>query len=120
LPVEDDGNLLGENVNIVKNIPEALLHIGMKVGLEVNAEKTKYIFVPLHQVMQKIRYVSVANKSFVNVAELQYFRTTETHHNCIPEEIKSGPNLGNAQNPSSCRLLIKTVNVNFTHCFVWV
>jgi hypothetical protein len=116
LPVEDDGNLLGENVNVVKNIPEALLHVGMEVGLEVNAEKTKYIFVSRHQAMQQTRYVSVANKSFVNVAELQYFRTTEKHQNCIPEEIKSGPNLGNAcypavQNPSSCRLLTKIVNV---------
>jgi hypothetical protein len=41
-------NLLGENINIVKEITDALLDARKEVGLEVNVEKTKYIFMSCH------------------------------------------------------------------------
>jgi hypothetical protein len=42
-----DVNLLGENVNIIKKKRKALLDASKKVSLEVNTEKTKYMFARL-------------------------------------------------------------------------
>jgi hypothetical protein len=45
--IDDDVNLLGEKYR--KENTEALLDTSKKAGLEVNAEKTKYIFTSSHQ-----------------------------------------------------------------------
>jgi hypothetical protein len=45
----DDANLLGENINIIKKNGEALLDASKEIGLEVNYEKTKYMFMSRHQ-----------------------------------------------------------------------
>jgi hypothetical protein len=61
----DDINLLGENVNIIKKNAEAeVLDASKEIGLEVNSEKTKYMFMPRHQTAGQSNYMSVANKSF--------------------------------------------------------
>jgi hypothetical protein len=50
LPVyTDDVNLLGANIYIIKKNTEALLDSNKEVGLDVNAEKTKYISLSRHQ-----------------------------------------------------------------------
>jgi len=42
----DEVNLLSKNINITRKNTKALLEASREVGLEVNAKKTKYIFVP--------------------------------------------------------------------------
>jgi hypothetical protein len=44
----DDINLLGENINIINKNAEAVLDASKEVGLEVNSEKTKYMFMSRH------------------------------------------------------------------------
>jgi hypothetical protein len=39
----DDVNLLGDSVNTIKENIESLLEAGRDIGLEINAEKTKYM-----------------------------------------------------------------------------
>jgi hypothetical protein len=41
----DDVNLLGDNTDTIKNNMEAVIDVSTVVGLEVNAEKIKYIYV---------------------------------------------------------------------------
>jgi hypothetical protein len=45
LVYEDDVNLLGDSVNILKGNTESLLHATRDIGLEINAEKTKYMIM---------------------------------------------------------------------------
>jgi hypothetical protein len=47
--LNDDINILGENIYTIKEITEAQLEDIKEVGLEVNTEKTKYMFVFYHQ-----------------------------------------------------------------------
>jgi len=43
-----------------------LLEASRKVGLEVNAERTKYIVVSYHQTVGQNHSLLIANKSFEN------------------------------------------------------
>jgi hypothetical protein len=44
----DDINLLGNNINIIKENTETHLEANRDVGLEINAEKTKYMVMSHH------------------------------------------------------------------------
>jgi hypothetical protein len=92
----DDVNLLSKNVNTINTDTGALLDASKEVSLEVNTERTKYMFMSGHQTAGQNYYVKVANKFFENVAKLTYLGTTLTSKNCLHEEIKSVLKLGNA------------------------
>ena len=49
--VDDDVNLFGRKVVTVKENTEASLVISKETGTEVNAEKSKYMFMPCQQVI---------------------------------------------------------------------
>jgi hypothetical protein len=42
-------NLLGDNLDTIKKNTDTLIGAGKEVGLEVNAEKTKYVLLSRHQ-----------------------------------------------------------------------
>jgi hypothetical protein len=85
----DDINLLGEDINIIKRNSEALMDASKEIGLEVNSEKTKYMFMSRHQTAGQSNYIRVANKCFEKVAKFKYLGSTLTDQNCIHEEIRS-------------------------------
>jgi hypothetical protein len=90
----DDVNLLGENINIIKKM-QKLLDASKEIGLEVNSEKTKYMFMSRHQIAGQSNYIMVDNKSFEKVAKLKYLGGKLTDQNYIHEEIWSRLNSGN-------------------------
>jgi hypothetical protein len=50
--------------------------------------KTKYMLLSRHQNVGENRDIKIANKSFENVSQFKYLRTTVTNQNLIQEEIK--------------------------------
>jgi hypothetical protein len=83
-------------VNTIKENTETLLEANRGVGLEINAEKTKYVIVSRHPNSGQNRNIRIANESFENVAKFKYLWTTLTNQNDIHDEIKSRLNSGNA------------------------
>jgi hypothetical protein len=121
----DDVNLLGENIYIIKKNAKALLDASKEIDLEVNSEKTKYMFMFRHQTAEQSNYIRVANKSFKNVVKFKYLGSTLTDQNSIYEEIRSRLNSGNAcyhavQNLLSSRLLSIKVKIKIYNGLVWV
>jgi hypothetical protein len=87
-----------------------------EVGLEVNAQKTKYMLLSRHQNAGQNRDIRIADRCFENVSRLRYLETTVTNQNLIQEEIKRRLNSGNAcyysvQNLLSSRLLSENVDI---------
>jgi hypothetical protein len=49
LPYADDVNLLRDNVDTINKNTENLIDASNEVGLDTNAQKTKYVFLARHQ-----------------------------------------------------------------------
>jgi hypothetical protein len=69
---------------------------GKEVGLEVNAEKSKYTLLAHPQNAGKKHHTEIANTAFENVAQFKYLGMTVKNQNLIQEEIKKRLNSGNS------------------------
>jgi len=91
----DGVNILVGSVHTTKNT-EALVVASKEIGLEVNADKTKYMVTSRDQNAGRSHSMKTDNSSIERVEEVKYLGTTLTNKNCILGEIKSRLKLGNA------------------------
>jgi len=116
LAYADDVNILGGSILTLKENAEALVAATREIGLEVCADKTKYMVMSGDQNAGRIQRVRIDNSTFERVEGFKYLGTTLTNQNSIAEEIKSGLRSGNAcyhsvQNLLSSRLLSKNLKI---------
>jgi len=112
----DDVNILGGSTHTLKENAEALVAATREIGLEISADKTKYMVMSRDQNAGQNHSVRIDNSTFERVEEFKYLGTTLKHQNSIPEEIKSRLRLGNAcfhsvQNLLSSRLLSTNLKI---------
>jgi hypothetical protein len=59
-----------------------------KIGLEVNTEKSKYVYVAVSSPECRAKHdINIVNRCFENVTQIKYLGTTVTDENLIQEEI---------------------------------
>jgi len=89
LAYADDVNILGGSIHTLKENAEVLVAATMETGLEVCADKTKYVVMSRDQNAGRIHSVRIDNSTFESVEEFKYLGRTLTNQNSIAEEIKS-------------------------------
>jgi hypothetical protein len=112
----DDVNLLADSVNTINENSEILLEASRDIGLEINAQKTKYIIMSVYPTSGQNQNTRIVNQSFENVGRFKYLGATVTNKNDIRDEIKNRLNSGNAcyhsvYNLLSSRLISKNLKI---------
>ena len=92
----DDVNMLGENLQTVRENAGIFIKASKGISLEVNSKKTKYMITSRHQNVVQNQNIVIGNLSFENVEKFRYLGITVTNTNDIHEEIKRRINMGNA------------------------
>ena len=78
LAYADDVNILGGSVHTVKENAEASVVATKETGLEVNADKTKYMIMSRDQNAGRSHSMKTDNSSIERVEEFKYLGTTLT------------------------------------------
>jgi hypothetical protein len=82
-----DDNILGGSVNTINKKNPVVT--SKEIGLEVNAEKTKYMVMYQDKNTAQNNNIKTDNRSFARVKQFKYMGTALTNPNSIQEEIKS-------------------------------
>jgi hypothetical protein len=85
---------LSHHVRAIKENTEVLVVDSKEIGLEVNADKSKYMVMSPDQNVGRTHNMKIDNSSFERVEEFNYFGTL-TNQNYIQGEIKRRLKSGN-------------------------
>jgi len=69
---------LGGSVHTVEEKAEALILVSKEIGLEVNADKTKYVVMSRDHNAERSHNMKIDDSSFERVEEFKYLGTTLT------------------------------------------
>jgi len=92
-----------------KGKAEALIVASKEIGLEINADKTKYKFMSRDQNACRSQNLKTDNSSFERVEEFKYLGKNLTNQNSIWEEIKRRLESGNACYHSVLNILFSSL-----------
>jgi len=70
----DDVNILGRSVHTIKKNTEPVVVASKEIGLEVNADETKYMVMSRDQNTGRSHNIKNDNSSFERVEEFKYLR----------------------------------------------
>ena len=103
-------------IHTIRENTDVLVVASKEIGLEVNADKTKYTDMSRDQNAGRNRNIKTDNSSFERVEQFKYWGTAVTSQNSNQEETESRLKSGNAcyhlvQNLVSSRLLSKNLNI---------
>jgi hypothetical protein len=85
----DDVIILGGSVHTIKENAEALIVASTEIGLEVTADKTKYLIKSRDQNAGRSHIMKIDNKSFKRVEDFKYLRTNLINQNSILEKLRA-------------------------------
>jgi len=83
LAYADDVNILEGSVHTVKESAEALVVATKETGLEVNADKTKYMIMSRDQNAGRSHSMKIDNSCIERAEDFKYLGTTLTNKNSI-------------------------------------
>jgi hypothetical protein len=86
----DDENISGGSVHTIKTNTEVLVVDSKEVGLELNADNTKYMVTSRDQIVGLSHVINTASSSFENVEQFKYFGTTLKNEKSIQEKLRVG------------------------------
>ena len=89
LAYTDDVNILGGSIHTLKQNAEALVTATREIGLEVSADKTKYMVMSRDQNAGRIRSVRMVNSTFERVEKFKYLGTTLTNQNLLRKKLRA-------------------------------
>jgi hypothetical protein len=89
----------------MKESTESFLVDRKEIGLEVNADNTKYMVMSRDQNIGRSHNIKIDNSSFERLKEIKCLGKTLTYQNYIQEEINSRLQSGNACYHSVLNLL---------------
>jgi len=75
--------------HLLKKNREASIVSSKEKGLEVNADKTKYMIISRDQNAGQSQNINIDNSTFERVEEFKYLGTNLTNQNSLQEEITS-------------------------------
>jgi hypothetical protein len=106
----DGVNILGGSIRNVKKNAEDLVIASRETGLELHAEKTKYMVISRNKNAGYNHNIKIDNKSFERVEEFKHLGTILTNRNSIHEEIKSKLTSGQCLLPFGAEFFLQVAN----------
>jgi len=80
--------ILGGSAHTIQKNTEALLVASKETGLEVNADRTKYMVMSRDHNAGRSHNIKIDNSSFERVEEFKYLGTTLMHQTSIQEKLR--------------------------------
>ena len=74
----DNVNILGRSIYTIKKNRDTVVVASKEIGLEVNADKTKYVVMSGDQKAGQIHNIKTDNSSFGRVEQIKYLATSVT------------------------------------------
>jgi len=96
--------ILDGSIHTIKKNTEAFVVASQKIGLDINADKTKYMVMSQDQNAGQSHNMKVDNRCLERVEQFRYLETTLVKQNSIQEETESRLRSGNA-----CHYLVQNI-----------